>query len=282
MAGATLLRRMGKRRLRVPSPLPVTGSLILQSDSYDFDRNAAGANISTWKDKSGFGRDWIAGTGNVNITGGVGLQASTPPTVDQSATVNGHASIRFAGSPTPQWFNQAIFFGASGFSGLEVMCVFKRDADPPATSQNAGEPFQFVHPLATFPNHCPFTDSHVYEGFARTTRPDDGNPTTSLSSAFRLYDIASASTNDAYDIWIDTENLTHLTGSYIFSQQGQEAVNVGATSLLYFLGMGADYSGTVYMYQGNIACCYVWSRRLSTTERATMRTYINNLYGTTA
>jgi hypothetical protein len=282
MPSAASMRRLGRKRFAVPSPIPITSGLIHQCDSYDFDRNVAGSTISVWRDKSGGGRHWIAGSGTINITSSVGIQPASLATVDQTIKANGHCTVNFAGSPTPQWFEIPNFFGASGFLGLEVMCVFRRFTDPPPDNQNAGGPFQFVHPLSNFPSHEPFTDSSVYEGFARTTRPADGNPATSLSSAFRLYNVAAASTNDAYDIWVDTENLTHLTGGYTFSQQGAENTFFNALSLKYYLGVGTDYGGTVYMYRGNIACCYVWNRRLSTTERATMRTYINAIYGTAA
>lgn len=279
MASPFLIRKLGKKRAS-RSVLPVRNGLLLQSDSYVFDPVADTTAASSWADLSGNGRDWSAwSAGNVNVIN-VGSTAVGNPTVDQTIKANGHATLKFVGAGTPQLLKQAIFFGASGFTGLEVMCVFRRTADPPATSQVAGTPFQFVHPLTTFPNHVPFTDSHVYEGFARTTRPDDGNPTTDLSTAFRLYNVAAASTNDAFDIWIDTENLEHLTGSYTFSQQGEEAVNHNSLSLLYYVGMGTDYSGNVYPYAGNLACVYVWNRRLTTAERAIMKAYINRIYGT--
>lgn len=267
-----LLRRKGGVR-----PPPVTSGLILQNDSYDFDRSVAGSNLTAWADKSGNGHNWANGTNNV-IVEGQGDTASTPPTVDKTRTAGGHATVRFAGGPSPQWFKQAIFFGAAGFTGLEVFCVFKRDADPPASAPNAGGPFQFVHPLASFPNHEPFTDSHIYEGFGRTDRPDCGNPTTDLSTAFRVYNVSSASSGALYDIFIDNENLLHQAGAgYTFSQQGAETFDN-----FYFLGLGERYGVSVYMFQGNIACCYVYNRQLTAAERALMRVYFTSVYGTAA
>lgn len=262
--------------------IPVTSGLLIQSDSIDFDAIADTTALTTWLDHSGNGKNWsLWSLGNVNVIN-VGSTAITAPTVDQTIKANGHATIKFVGGGTPQLLQQSIFFGASGFTGLEVMCVLRRNADPPASSQLAGTAFQFVHPLSTFPNHVTFTDGNVYEGMARTDRPNMGNPTTSLSSAFRMYDVASAQDGSAYDIWIDTENFVHVTSGYTFSQQGEEAVNHNTLSLLYYVGMGTDYSGMAYPYAGNVACVYVWNRRLTSGERALMRTFLNTRYGTSS
>lgn len=262
--------------------IPVTSGLLIQSDSLDFDAIADTTALTTWLDHSGNGKTWALWGGPAMSIINQGSRTITAPTVDQTIKANGHATIKFVGGATPQLLQQSIFFGASGFTGLEVMCVFRRNADPPAVSEAAGTPFQFIHPLSTFPNHVPFTDGNVYEGMALTTRPNFGNPTTSMSSAFRMYDVAAAQDGTAYDIWIDTENFVHLTTGYTFSQQREEAVFHNEFSLLYYVGFGTDYGGIGYPYAGNVACVYVWNRRLTSGERALMRTFLNTRYGTSS
>lgn len=261
---------------------PVTSGLLLRNEGYDFDALSNGASITQWNDLSGNGHHWLdtnnAGTANFTKANG-GTITTSKTTISQTLKANGHATVRFIGPVNGACaLQQTKFFGASGFTGLEAMIVYRIDADPPVGNNDPASPFQFNHPLAQFPNHVPFTDGHIYEGFGRTDRPDMGDPTASFQTAFRLYNVASKADGSQYDIWVDTQNLVHVTSGYTYQQQGQEASN----DSLYFLGLGEWYTVGVYCLPGNIAACYVWNRVLTAGERTSMRTYINSVYGTSA
>jgi hypothetical protein len=261
--------------------MPITSGLILACESSDFDASSGGANITSWSDYSGNSHNWINGQTGTLVkpsTGGTTYPSTVPPTVDQTIKANGHATIRFAGAGSPMYLQQAQFITlASGFTGLEVMIVMRQDADPTAGNDIA-DPMEFNHPLTDFPHHAPYSDGNIYEGFGRTDRPNCGNPTTSMSSAFRVYNVASSSANNAYDIWVNTENLLHQTGSYTYQQRGNEQSN----DQLYFLGLGEWYTQGAFLFKGNIAAVYLWNVRLSSGDRTTALNYIDTKFGTSA
>lgn len=239
--------------------MPVSG-LLMKVESRDFDTRSNSSSIINWFDLTTNDHDWVIGT--------------VAPTVSSSSVHGGRASVRFDSTMN---FQQPFFFDASGYSGLEVYAVYKKDNDPSISGQettDAGSVFIFNHPI-NFPHHQPWSDGNFYEGFARTDRPSIGNPTTSVSTAFIRYNIRVKADGTLYDAFINAENFGHFTSGYTFQQQGLETSN----DSLYRLGMGVQYGGSNYFFRGNIAAIYVYNRVLSGPEKTQVEAHINEVFG---
>jgi hypothetical protein len=194
--------------------------------------------------------------------------------VDQAITANGHATIKNTGGPPGQALGQAAFFGAGGFTGLEVMAVYKHAADPPSDPNGVGGCFQFTQ-QDVFPPHQPWTDGHFYEDFGLTTRTDLGLPGVNTAAAFVCYNISVKSDNTSYNAWVKSANFFSIAGGYVFTQQGVHDAADG-----YRLGVVRWYGMQDYYFTGNTAAIYVWNRQLTAGERTSMRNYITAVYGT--
>jgi len=143
----------------------------------------------------------------------------------------------------------------------------KVDNDPPGAVAQAGHPIQMTGDGSSRISHYPFTDSNVYEGFGTTARKATGNPTASLSSAFRCYNVRSAA--GAYS--------THVDGTTHFST---------ATNTVGFGGFGrfighANGSTDARWFDGDLALVAICPEVLDSTDRDTMRAYITAEYGIT-
>ncbi len=229
-----------------PPSGPVSSGLLHYIESDDFDGVSNGTSVTAWNDKSGNSHNWSS-------------PGVPRPTVDGSITAGGHKTVAFGAAARlsiTKWFS-------TGYSGLEVMAVFKLSADPPAGSSR-----MFVFNYSTDPSEQPYSDGNFYEHFGRTTRPSSGNPTTNAASAFVCYDIASKADGTAYDLWLNADNFSHLTTGYTYQYTSSESS--------YFLGDGYASS----FGNGNLAAIYIWDHYLSTPDRTTMRTYINTKWGT--
>ncbi len=226
----------------------VTGGLIHGLESDTFDTITNNAPVTFWGDMSGVG-----GANNWTAPG-------TAPTVDGIITAGGHKTVKFGSAAA---ILRASKFLTNGYSGLEIMAVFKLSADPPAGSSR-----MFVFNYSTDPSEQPYSDGNFYERFGRTTRPSSGNPTTNAASAFVCYDIASKADGTAYDLWLNADNFSHLTTGYTYQYTSSETY--------YFLGDGYANS----FANGNLAAIYIWDHYLSDPDRTQMRTYINGKWGT--
>ena len=237
-----------------------TGNLIMAIESSDFDALANGTALDNWNDISGNNRNWAWWLGK--------------PTVDGTRTTGGHKTVRFAGA---QAFTIDKFFATSGYTGMEQIVIAKRDNDVPSTGAvAAGMITTMRETVNDYMSHHPWTDGNFYEGFGVPLRVNQGNPTTNLASAFFCYDVAVAGTNDLYDAWINSENFCHLTGGYVFGSLGNE----GTARPYYAIG-NAWTPSPGYYFVGNIAAIYIYSKRLSTEERAQIRRYITAKWGIT-
>lgn len=261
MLGVTFRDHAFLGRISLSDPFPVTPGLLLRNESYDFDGSSGGTGILNWNDHSGGNHFWTAETTN--------------PTVDQTIKANGHATVKFvAGSSNS--YSQTDFFASSGYSGLEMMIVYRHAADPPNDPDGAGGAITF-NQNNNDSSHQPYADGNFYENFALSARRNIGNPTTSVSSAFVCYNIAAAADGSAYDAWINSEHL-YTSSSYTFNQKGIIDQN-GSANAGYRMGRAISVGFKSYFFKGNIACCYVWNRRLSSGERTSMQAYITSVYG---
>lgn len=251
-------------------PAGLTTDLILRNESLSFDASSPGSSITEWRDLSGFSHHW-----NLNVTN---------ITVDFTRMVGTHPSLRFDGATS--YAQQPYFFDAAGYTGLTMMLVFKQDVDPPVAFATEANVACFNHPI-NFPHHHPFSDGNFYEGFARTDRPNMGNPAMSLSAAFRIYTVVANSAGTSYNCWLRGGGVTEnffTSGAFTFQQQGQEVTNPAVTNPgigghNYSLGRGWRYDVVQsYFLAGNIAAVFVWKQALSNADRTAMWGYLESTY----
>lgn len=246
------------------TPIPLVSSgLIHWIESTDFDGQGNGSAISSWKDKTPYGNNWT----NLGCT------------VDTSTTANGHATVRFDGSSFAMTQPPFLPAAATAFTGMEVFCCYKRDADPPVAGVTQGAAFMFNHGQLTFPAHQPWLDGHFYECFGRADRPDIGDPATSTATTFIVYNVSVAANGTSYNAWINTENFFTASSGYTFITAGFDIQGRSGYTQVYTLGRSDFYGSTTYYLAGNIAGLYLYNRQLTTSERNQVRTYIKNVFG---
>ena len=238
----------------VPRTLLTTGlQLALESD--DFDSIADSTLVATWADKSGNARDFAQANDTFK------------PTVDQSRTVNGHATLRFTDTgagASPRKLTAATF---GSLTSLELFCVLKKDLWPSTNNTDYGAPFQFSRGAAGYSSHVPFTDSKVYESLGNNTRPGAaGCP--SMAASFGVYQIVAATGNFS---------LTYNTTQFYTS--GATTFDWNTTSASFEIGCGSDYAATAFSWAGNIAAIYLYSAILTAPQRQQIRAYILSKWG---
>jgi hypothetical protein len=198
---------------------------------------ADGATIQTWPDQSGNSRDLAQAT------------SGNRPTV-QTNELNSLPIIRFDASA-------ASYFTVPNMSALTAGTVFllvKIDADPPPGDLQSG---LWNMGSTDGDHHFPYTDGNVYDGWGSTVRKSTGNPTLSISSAFRLYCVSSSSGD--WTSWFDgTQHFTTATNTVSFP----------ATPTF-----GRSFSTNWYL-DGDVAELFIFDSALSTGDRQLMEAYI--------
>jgi hypothetical protein len=177
----------------------------------------------------------------------------------KTSIVNGQPVFRFDGSAD-------YFDGPDHVSALTsgtFFCVVKLDADPPAYLQTGG--FRYGSGGQC---HFPYEDGNIYEGFGSNNRPNIGDPTTSLSSAFCVYGVTSA-TND----WV-----IYLNNSSIYST----GTNTVAWSDAPFVGGSANPGNSTpsFYLDGDIAEIVIYNSVISSGDRTSLHSYFTTKYGT--
>jgi hypothetical protein len=196
--------------------------------------------IGTWPDDS---------TANVDAT-----QSSTARPIRKDAILNGQPIVRFDGSND--------YFNIGDLSALtegEAFLVIKLDTDPPSDPQsglwNLGD-------AGTSDCHFPYIDGVIYDSFGTTARKTTVNPTPSLSAAFHIYSVYSASAD-----WANS-----LDGISLFST-GTNTVSFSAVATL-----GTSLSIGRFL-DGDIAEFILYDHKLSTGDRADVMTYLQDKFG---
>lgn len=243
-----------------------TDGLVLWLESSDFDAVPHFNVAHTWSDKSGNANDFIASS------------VIYDPFVDQITTLNGHATIRYEAYTNIRHHVlkgvSSSFSGVTNFTAAEIVCIYKKDFDPPAANKQ-GSPFTFGG-SRTFEDAWPFPpDSNVYASFCDSSRPLIGNPTVSMT------------TWHAVNVR-DRKNGTAVDSTWYFGSQKIRDVTASGTWIDFNAApyplhtLGQAHSATLgNTLQGNIAAVFMWKKILSTEERGALNTHINAMWGIT-
>lgn len=210
--------------------------------------NVASASdpIGRAEDKSGNGRHWTQATAGSRL-------------LWQPGVVNGHAVAR-ADGVDDHWTGPDL----STLTAGEVFIVVKLDADPPAADAQTG--FWDIGSDTNLADAIPFTDGVLYDSFGSTARKTTVNPTPSLATAFRLYNVVSVS----------GEWTSFLDGTQLFTT-ATNTVGFTTTTLL-----GRSAGGAVNSFlDGDIAEFILFPRKLSAGEKTQMKAYFASRYALT-
>ena len=259
--------------------LPGANDLLQQTESFDFDSTADNSEISVWLDKTPHINNWVSSPG-------------TRPHVDGTRLLGGHKTVRFnGGSSAGGIFTSLGKFIPNGLTGMELIVIYKADADPPVnrnpviTYQETANIAGLVSTWADQPasgaasgcgtifseTFC--TNSPAIFGWDGCGwNPNIGLPSTNTATAFVCYNL-SVESGLSYDAWMNSEHFYTKPGGKPFLTQGIES--------LYTCGWGLASNGGSDYFAGNIAAVYLWSRSLTPTERAQMRVYVNAKWGIT-
>ena len=196
--------------------------------------------IATWPDSSGNSRDATQATSGMRPT-------------YRTNVVNGKPIVRFDGSD--DYFALPNFL--TGFTAGEIFCVLKIDADPPATGGATGIGIWG----SGIQSHLPWTDGIIYDSFGSTARKTTVDPTPALTS-WRLYNVTSKS----------GEWTSRLDGVQLYTT----ATNTVGWSSAPILGYS---QAALYYLDGDLAELLLFSRELTSGERANVQSYVASKYG---
>ena len=214
----------------------------LKADAYS---GSDGDQVSTWEDSHTTNRD------------ATGVGATKP--IYKTNIVNSLPIMRFNGATSH--FDLGDF---SALTALEVFIVIKIDTEMPAPAESGL--WAISSSGDTYPDtHFPYSDGTIYDAFGSTTRKVVGNPTLSLSSTFRVYNVWSASGDWA----------ANLDGSNLYSS----ATNTVGVNSNCTLGKSITNTGTIYRLDGDVAEFVLFSAKISGGDRSSMLTYLSDKYG---
>lgn len=204
-----------------------------------------GQSIKQWNDRSGNSRHITAPVNRL-------------PTLNTTGGGNSRPAIIFEGVTLKPYFDVPNFM--TGFTAGECFVVVKVNTDPPGAAARSG-----LDKIGSTANVTlfPFTDGGVYDSFGTDTRKTTGNPTPALTN-FLIYDRISAS----------GEFTTIINGT----QQFTTGTNTVAWTTAPQIGGGS----TAGSFLDGAMCAWIlYSRKLSTTERNLVKTYLATKYAIT-
>lgn len=167
--------------------------------------------------------------------GGFGLTASGSlrPTLATS-DLNSLNTVRFTAASV-QRYALALTTMLSGASAASAYFVMKKVADPSAADASSA---LWKTGSDILSDHWPYTDGTIYDGSFSANRKVVGNPTVSLSSTYRIYDIHSAASH--YSLFIDGGAGGSSGGTSAFYSTGTNTFGVSSSG---FLGQNTEGDG---------------------------------------
>lgn len=155
--------------------------------------------------------------------------------------------------------DQLLLSTLAALTAGEVFLIVKANNDP-------GVGIKALWRLGTEPTNSgiyPWTDGQIYEEFGTTVRKTVGNPTPSLSSAFRLYNVISAA--GEFTVNLDgTQLFTTATNTVGFPAAPTLGKGIGAT---FFAGQWCEW--------------VLLNAKASTTQRAHLKAYFASKFALT-
>jgi hypothetical protein len=202
--------------------------------------------VALWSDLSGNGRDFISNTSGARP-------------ILRTNQINGLPALRFdtRNFAVGMWLARTSF--ASAFTAGEIFVVVKMDADPPTTVGSGL--WNFSSPGL---NQLIATDGTVKETFGTSAQKNTAiNPALSFTS-WRIYNVISAS--GEYTINLDGTQIYTTAVNTVQFASGASAYSIG----------GVLSSSNPFI--GDIAEIVMFPRKLTTTERAGVFTYLDTRF----
>jgi hypothetical protein len=220
------------------TPTQITTSLWLDAaDASTITLNST--TVSQWNDKSGNSRNFSQAT------------AGNQPTY-QASGINSKPSVAFTGSNDN--FMTASSVLSSGSTAGSIFWVQTTEADPSTNANNFGSLISQDWGSDAFANHVPYTDGNIYFAGFSTSRPNVGNPSSSLVNPRIL---SHQSTNGSVAFYID--------GSSLFTSASNTFSNPATTKRIGQAGS---------QFTGQVAELIVLSNIPTTTERQLIEGYL--------
>jgi hypothetical protein len=220
----------------ISSPTDIAGCVVWLAA----DREAyADGDPVTNADNGGSGVDWTS----------LGGPTATYKT---SITPTGKPVFRFSTA------NNALYGpDLSAMTAASVFVVVKIVNDPPDSAAHAGLWLLTTDTNATY---FPYIDSTIYDACFTSARKTTVDPTPSLSSAFRVYEVLSGSGD-----W-----RSYLDGVNLFT--------TGTNTVACYTIPALGYTSGVNYLQGDIAAFLIYDSVLSAGNRADVETYLTQRY----
>lgn len=246
--------------------------------------NGAGTIGSTFTDPGDIASIWDWWEPSLDTgTNGVGLETLTGqangrnwtqatsgsrPLYDTTNALNGHAVLTF---------NTDRFYDGPDMSGIpqgvgstkqgHIFLIVKADADPQAAGGDTG---LWKMTGAGDSTHYIFPDGNVYDSILKGAR-DNFNPAMSLAS-WRVYE-ASIIASSGVGV-PDGEYIVRVDGTTVHTNGTIQASFIAAPTL----GRNLANQG----FKGKMAGLYLFTQKLSSSDRTNMITYINSRFGLSA
>jgi hypothetical protein len=239
----------------VSSPLDITGCALWLdgADSSAASMTLDGTAVSTWKDKSGNGRDFTA-------------TSTARPTLTASA-INSRSAVTFNGSTSTLTGNTAAQDVIRNLAGYTVFTVLR------TATVAAGERLAFgVGATVLF--RIGQQDSRPFMGGRRVSADTLESVTgtasdLSVGAAF----IQTASVNHT------SQSLTGLRNGATFASDATYMASGSSENVASSVSVGTQAGGTYGFWNGDIAEIVVFNTALSTADRARVEAYLAAKWG---
>jgi len=213
---------------------------------------AHGDPVGRWDDQSGNNRHATQAT------------AGARPTISTANQYGGIPSLEFTAA-TGQWFSLPNFLTA--FTAGEIFSVMRLRNNQPTVPQRTAI-WRFGNESGgNINSHIRWTDGFTYERFGTTVRKEEVSVRQTLGNYF-LYNIYSAANDYAM--------IFNRTAYYESSAAGSNTVGWTTTPMI-----GRLVSDASYFFDGWWEELFLFSRKLTESERESMTAYIEGRYGVT-
>mgnify|MGYP003133874739 CR=1 FL=1 len=242
-------------------PLPITSGLFIHYNSREEDYPNE-ADITTWTDRSGNGRDAVSGS-SIGSFGNPQMMTSG---------INGRKSVRFlrgSSSSDRRFFKIPNHLTALDSSGGEMFLVLQGDHDPGASFSKSGA-FTFGDTGANTV-HWPYTDGRLFQNWGTSSRELVGDSDDFGNTLINPHIINCRSFPSDFSCQV------HQSGGLLIDYS--DAVNTPSFSADSFLGL--SYLPSVYGFDGLMGEFIVYNRDLTPEERSDVLDYLHQSWGLT-